>query len=683
GFPAVAVSGVDNWRNRNIVLPGDVQLTKDQRTGAIKARIPAGDSNVSVIQDTGVVAVGFHDLVDFLVQQKMEVILVYDTDAKDKPNVQRAAASLGYELRYRGIPIRNIRQLLLPAPKGKKVGLDDYLKKEGTKSFAGLLRICRAKRIAFPRHPNPKTFVGSRLQKSRLTRKETQDVALAILMELEGKGRRLRNKATQELFFFDDQTHTLMPIYIGSTRVMLHETSFGSYLYREFNISATDQRVVGWLATQIYGEEGVEDTETHKVLAKPSDMPNCIAYQLSDSHFIIITPRSEQPYIICENGEHGVLFEQGQVKAISPHDIEAEWSLAIDGDDTMFWEKTLSAFDFVTSEGSDQEKVHMLCALLFYLSPWLLRWKGLQLPVELLVGEPGSGKSSLYELRQIIISGFSRLSNMTNDIKDWYAGITSHGGIHVMDNIHFTGSAKDYQQRLSDEICRLITETKPHVELRKLYTTSDVLQLPVTTTFAFTAIEQPFFTEDLLQRAAVFEVQSIGSNHDADWIGNQLRAGRKRVGWVAHHLVTIHRFLHLAIVKKRWDNQYRAGHRLAHYEQALMLMAEVFGYKGAWIPDALDTQMMIKVGESDWTMSGIGEFILHWHLKNSERKFAMSDITKWADEHDTFHKNSTLTNSWKLSKYFRSHRAALQHSLGIHQDGTKANKQMYKLLEVA
>ena len=181
----------------------------------------------------------------------------------------------------------------------------------------------------------------------------------------------------------------------------------------------------------------------------------------------------------------------------------------------------------------------------------------------------------------------------------------------------------------------------------------------------------------------MFEVQSIGGDHDANWVGNKLHSGRKRVGWVAHHLVTIHRFLHLAITERRWDDRYKAGHRLAHYEQALMVMAEVFDLDPKWIPGALDKQMMLKVGESDWTMSGIGEFILHWRMQHSKMKFSMAEIVKWAEEHDTFSKNSTLTNAWKLAKYFRSHRAALQHSLGVFQDGTKANKQMYKLQEVA
>jgi len=250
------------------------------------------------------VATGFVQLIDYLVMNKMEAIIVFDTDKKGlKIQVQKAAASLGYELRYRGLNISSIRQLILPPSKtGDKIGLDDYIMRAGVPQLAARIRACRAKRIAFPRHPNPKTYVASKMQKGRMTRKETQDVSLSILMELETRGRRLVNTATRDMFWFDEQEHTLMDVHIGSTRIALHDTSFGAYLYREFNLSATDTRVVGWLASQFHGEPGAEDAETHRVFAKPADMTDCIAYQLSDSHFIIITPHADEPYIVCENG---------------------------------------------------------------------------------------------------------------------------------------------------------------------------------------------------------------------------------------------------------------------------------------------------------------------------------------------------------------------------------------------
>ncbi len=694
GFPCVALAGVESWHNRRILLPEDTQFKPIKSQGVIQAIIPRGDSNSILATETGVVAIGFVALMDYLVMHKMEAIIVFDSDKGGiKPQVQKAAAQLGYELRYRGLPISMIRQLILPASKtGEKIGLDDYIMRRGVNDMAAKIRACRAKRIAFPQHPNPKTFVASKMQKSRMTRKETQDVALSILMELETRGRRLRNTATKDMFWFDEQTHNLMNVHLASTRVQLHETGFGSYLYREFNLSATDTRVVGWLAAQFHGEPGAEDTVTHRVFAQPADMTDCIAFQLSDSHFIIITPNPDEPYIICENGQHGVLFQQEQVIPISHTAIEAEMEDWL-GRDEPLWTKVLESFNFSPpttmnpnqEPALDQERVLRECrnfaVLLYYMSPWLLRWKGIQLPVELTIGEAGSGKSSIYELRQTIITGAPRLSNMSNDIKDWYAGITSHGGLYVLDNVHFTGASKDYQQRLSDELCRLVTEPNPHIEMRKLYTNADVINLPVTTTFALTSIEQPFFTTDLIQRSAIFELQVIQSGHDANWVQHQLSHGKGRIGWVAHQLAVIHKFLKAA--RSKWDDHYRAGHRLKHYEQAMILMAEVIGMESDWIPAALKRQTAIKLTETDWTMGGLEAFTLSFTKEHEasrvQQRFNVKDITEWALEHDIYSKNGTLTNGWKLGKYMKGHRGLLLKTIKVFENGTSGNRQMYSI----
>lgn len=698
GMPCVGLGGVDNWRSRKIVLPENTELRTHKGQGVIYAQLPKGDTHDILRQESGVVAEGFAEIVDYMIQHSMTAIIVFDTDEGGvKMQVQRAAAQLGYELRYRGLPVSNVRQLILPpTTSGSKVGLDDYIRIKGVRELKQQIRMCRNKRVAFPQHPNPKMFVASRLQKGRMSRKETQDVALSVLMELETRGRRLRNISSQDMFFFDDKTHTLLDVHIGSQRIQLHDTSFGAYLYREFNLSAVDARVVGWLAAQFHGEPGIEDTITHRVIAKPKDIPNSIAYQLSDSHFIIITPDPDMPYMVCENGQHGVLFQQGQVKPIDHKRIEGAIEEYIHSD-RVLWAETLKGFNLNPSLGQHEggmspdapseeqllQEGRDLSTLLFYMSPWLLRWKGMQLPVEMTIGEPGSGKSSLYELRQTIVSGHPRLSNMTNDIKDWYAGITSQGGLHVLDNVHFTSAAKDYRQRLSDELCRLVTEPEPHVEMRKLYTNAEVISLPVTTTFALTAIEQPFLTTDLIQRSAIFELQAISSGHNANWVAEQVDRGPGRLGWVAHQLAVLHKFLFHAVHKQRWNPHYRAGHRLAHYEQGLILMAEVLGMDSDWISGALKRQTVSKVSEADWTLSGIGDFANDLRQQHGKAvggiKFAVKDMVEWAAQHDTQCKNTTMTNSWRLAKYVRSHKGALLKSYGIYENGKSANRQMYSL----
>lgn len=697
GFPAIAVTGVDSWRNRMLLLPEDTQFNQIAGKKTVQAKLPSGSDNSIQVMDTGPLAVGMKELIDYLVFHKMQAIIVYDTDnGVIKPAVQTAAAKLGYELRYRGLPISHIRQIMLPGRRDQKVGLDDYLMDPihgGVSNFASLVRECKAKRVAFPRHPNPKVFVSTKLQKSKMNRKEAQDVALAVLMEMEARGKRLRSEATNDLFYFDEVTHTLMEVFLGNIRIPLHETSFGAFLYREFNLGSNDRRVLEWLASQFTGEPTVFPAKTHRVLAKPVDLRDCIAYQTSDSDFVIITPDPEEPFIACKNGDYGILFEQGQVEPVDIRELEVRFYKHLDATPQMYWSNVLAGMNFrdptVFAENSElratADQTRLLAGLLFYMSPWLLRWRGTQLPVELVIGEAGSGKSTLYSVRQQVLVGRPKLRNMTNDIKDWYAGISKTGGLYVMDNVHFVGGAKDYRQRLSDEFCRLVTEPDPHVELRKLYTTNDIASIPVTCTFAVTSIEQPFFNVDLIQRAAIFEMDAIKKNHDADWANRMMSLAGGRIGWVAHHLEVLHKFLKMAITDRQWNPYYKATHRLANYEQCLTLMARVFGLPYDWIPHALEIHTSEQMSEADWTMQGIKDFVEEQRAKYPDKvarlRYTVQDIVTWAEMHDRHSKNGKLTNPYSLGRYLASHKESLSNTLGFYTAGKQANRQQYGILD--
>lgn len=688
GMPAVGLAGVDSWRNRIMVFAENTEL-KPRGKGWIQAKIPSGDSNDHVRMETGNLAEGMELVIDLAVKRNMHIIICFDTDKEGvKPAVQRAASQLGYELRFRGVPFDRIRQYILsPLRRGKKIALDDAVVVRGAAQVKQQIRNVINKPQAFPQHPNPVSHIAGKLQRGSLSRKDAQETALTILMELEARGKRLVNKETQEVFYFDQRSHTLMPAVLGDPRVPLHTTAFGSYLYRKFNLSASDTRIVQWLATQYHGESGIEHTTTQKILAFPNDMADCIAIQISDSHFVIVTPDPNRPYIICENGTHGVLFEQGQVENITHQQMErvlVEWEDA--PREKMLWKEVVSKFNFQMPESGSEinlEQTRLLAALLYYLSPWLLKWRNMQLPVELTIGEPGSGKSSMYELRQMILSGVPHLSNLTNDIKDWYAGITARGGLYVMDNVHFTGSSRDYRQRLSDELCRLVTEPRPHVELRKLYTTSDILSMPVRCTFALTALEMPFPNIDLIQRAAIFELSPIRTAHNANWVKEQLELANNRVGWLAHHIITIHRFLRAAIWEGRWDSEYRANNRLAHYEQGLMLMASVFGIDNEWIPDALSYKTDTKSAEADMVFNALEKWVEHLESlhegKLYEQRFGVSEVSEWASEQPQIQRVRGVTNSRSLAKYVKNHITELQKNLGIYPDGTHNNRAMYRI----
>jgi hypothetical protein len=145
----------------------------------------------------------------------------------------------------------------------------------------------------------------------------------------------------------------------------------------------------------------------------------------------------------------------------------------------------------------------------------------------------------------------------------------------------------------------------------------------------------------------------------------------------------MHRFLKQASAE--WDDNFRAGHRLANYEQALILMAKVLGMPHDWIPRALARQTAVTLTETDWTMAGIKEFVEHFKEEHQGRadveRFAIADIASWANAHETYCKNRQLINSWSLSKYVRTHKGTLQKNLGMQENGTKANKIMYSIMD--
>ena len=299
GILCASVAGVDSWRNRIILLPDTTEFEKSTNGKWIRAKLP----QLTEIADAefSTIAHGLQSLIDLVIDYKCNLVICYDTDEGIiKPQVQTAAAKLGYELRYRGLAIAQIRQLILPAiqedgeEETPKTGLDDYLMHDGPEDFEKLIVTLQKRRLAFPRHPSPRTFINTKLQKAKISRKEMQDLSMAMLMELEARGRRLVSSEQGKIFFFDDETHRLMHVDIDQSRGSpLHETRFGQFLYQEFNISGVDTKLIGWLASLYTGEPGMEACTTKKVLAKVEGMKDFIAMQLSDSDFVIITPDGE------------------------------------------------------------------------------------------------------------------------------------------------------------------------------------------------------------------------------------------------------------------------------------------------------------------------------------------------------------------------------------------------------
>lgn len=695
GFPAVALGGVDSWRSRTLLLPKDTELYSGKTTGKLRARLP---STGTVISETATLAQGLGDLIDLALQMQLTPIIIFDSDYEGtmKAEVQRAATMLAYEFRYLGLTSNKIKQIILPDLGSGKTGLDDLLT-TGPTGQAWLFERIREvyeDRSAFPKHPNTRGFLNVQLENQQ-SRKDCQQVSAVVLTELDTRGMRLREEATGEPFYYDGRTHRLMPaIILDKDGKVMHKSTFGTLLYQEFGLSGNDKKVLTWLASQYGGEEPITSVTPRKVVALITEKedpknPDGIAFQAGDSQYFAISPSELEPVRLVDNGTYGILFEQGQVE---PLDTERVLELFEEYNShqrmPVWWVDTIVDTNigkvFVDDDGGDipESGTHMrlYAALLFYISPFLSRWKGLQLPVEITIGEAGSGKSSLYNLRLSILTGRPSLRNLPTDIRDWYSSITNAGGMHVIDNVHFGN--KGLRQQMSDEICRLVTEPNPSIELRTLYTTSGQTKLPVSVTFAMTAIQMPFTNQDIMQRAAVFQTGSLGKPPDGDWVIRQLERHGGREAWVAHHLVFLHRFLKLA--EKKWSPDFQTDHRLSHLEQCMTLAAQVLGIPTGFLSQTMKQLQSSSIEEADWTASGLKAYVdeLRMHLtphQIEKFRFSSAEIASWSEGHPEFGENHILVNPRKLGRYLMSHRTAAQKMFGIVQKGVQSNKVIYGL----
>lgn len=687
GFPTVALGGVDSWRNRIITFPVSAEMQSTDKT--IRAKLPAGyEYNEDFLSP---LAIGLQDIIDIAVAKGKHIILLYDSDAKAVTtyNVQRAAAALAYELRFRGVPYNQIRQIRLPVDGTRKFALDDFIIEQGNEALQTLVTSCLAKRSAFPRHPNTRDFVNKRLQAPRLTRKEIQQISMSILCELDAGGLRLRSTQESRTYYFDQSTHKLLPATFASESFT--ENAFGHFLYSKFGIGSADDRLIQWLGTHFTGEDPVADVSPYRVFARlpytavTDTHHDEVIYQVTDGQYVRLTgdttsgTNGTPGLSVHNNGEANILFEAEQVAGLNIEKLLAEYKRQYDLPLNSWWMDVLSQVRL-----KDQNKQRALTALLFYTSPWLYRWRGTQLPLEMTLGEAGSGKSTLQSLRLNILTGTSKLRNAPQDMKDWTASVTSTGGLHIIDNLALPD--RNMRQRLSDEICRVITEADPSIEQRQYYTNAKLVQYPVRCVFGITAIRQPFLNSDVLARSVLIELDKgadlmTGGQliYDNTWENTQLQRFGGREAWAAHHLLVLHRFFQLA--KKKWNMKYQAKHRLINLEQNLCLMAEVFGMDPSWIPAYLQGSTNLAIVDVDWAFEGLKVFAEQRRYANNRQPFGAQEISNWAQGMDEYEKCEELTNSRRIGRYLLSHKALIAQVVGIIEVGTQNNRKVYNLAE--
>jgi hypothetical protein len=635
GIPTLGIGGVDSWRTRTFRVPvtsvirdNDALIVKVGEQGAREL-----DSQVAP------------ELLD-VVWHDRRVVIVYDSDAASNSDVQRAAFDLGLWLDTQGAEVGQF--YLSEGPKGEKRGLDDFLME--TENQAYLMDLLEDPHVnfPFPMPTNPKPWVQKELA-DRPTRDRQRRVARGSLSYLDAIGRRYKDTA-DNFYFFEDATKILHPFRLDNLG-QLRQSTFGSLLVNRLGMQTADQQVMSRLADLFTSQTPIQVVEPKRVLSSTKDT---IYYQLSDGRMAIVTAEDIE---FADNGTAGQLFLPETVKSVDEDSLRRAINKV-----PRFPSRWLDALQTVNLRAMGDlsiDHTRKLLATLFYLSPWLNRWRGMMCPLEIAVAEPNSGKTFLYNLRKGVLTGSPDLEGLQDDYRGWVTAISSAPAMWVCDNL---GSVRtDFWHRLNDELARLITDPHPTVELRKLYTTSSISRIPIHTTFAITSIKNPFTAPDILQRSLIFELEAIPvDRRNGNWYTSRMAA---RTEWLAEQLVVIQRFL--KAVQQEWDPNYISGYRLVNFEQALLRMGEVLGYSNDMIQivGQLPGVVARTVADYDPIVEALVMFVEEWGRPTAN----ISDIVDWVqgDSDRRYSNIKTLGNSILLGRYIKSHTYDIEQSTGM------------------
>lgn len=682
GIPAVAFGGVDSWRNRSLIAtPDQVSKVGD----AIRLKLPSGSDNVSE-DEMSQLARGMMEVIQQCIAEHLHIVICYDSDGINgtKMEVQRAAAVLAFELRAKGVPYKQIHQCVLPpsAQLQEKVALDDYIVVAGAKTLDERIKEVIEKGC-FPRHPMIEDYLAKQLR-GRLNRDGYKRVTVALLADLDARGKRLRAPIEGVSYYFDLDKHRLIKAeFTGQQRSIRADSDFGRMLFERYGITTADTSLASVFDTFFHGEEPIGDVKPHRVIGRPGPHEDCVRYQINDGQYVKVTADPDEPVEILDNGDEGFLFEAGKVAPITSEDLlealrsqRERYGFGTIGQREQlpcWWNEVLEE---VRLKEDPTNHSQIMTAMLFYMSPWLYKWRATQLPVELIIGEAGSGKSSLLEHRLNVLTGEADLKNAPTDIKDWIASVTNTGALHVTDNVHMVD--KNLKQRLSDEMCRIVTERDPHVEMRRLYSNNELYRVPVSAVFAITGIQQPFHQVDLLQRAVLVELDKTTEpgtkvEYDSDWVPRQMVRFGGRVHWIAHHLLVLHEFLRL--VQKEWNPKYQATYRLINVEQAFGMMCKVFGLEGDWVKEYLSDKADENISSGDWAIEGLLSFAMEWLNDFGRKPLTAVDISEWAKSDEDYSKCQQLNDPRRAGRYIATHKQQVAQMTGI-VELTKVNNRM-------
>lgn len=649
GLPTLAVGGVFSWRTHIHTLTRETVRVDDKPSTRVVHLDDRGEKTYrqEVAPELDPERIEWKD---------RDVFLIFDSDAETNEEVQRAAFELANWLDDRGANTRQIslagRLPTRDSGAASKVGLDDLLVADHSfgKSLAD--PEWRDNEAFRPLPSDPLEWVANQLNSGRTTRETQERVGKFAINWLDANGTRFMG-ADGTYYFFDNETRVLHDFRPGTNLATLRETSFGHLLVEQMGLDPTDASTLGRMIGRY--PLGAPIISPHRVLAQTPSNPDAIYYQLTDADVMRV---SADGLDLISNGDDDVLFYKDQVE---PMDLDAlstacdNWTLPAE----PLWLKAFSTLNIDPLGSLNREQSLQLLTLLPYLSPWLNRWRGLMMPLEIAVGEANSGKTFAYNLRKGILTGHTSLSGLPDDFKSWVASVGAAPALWVCDNLGNVRS--DYWHRLNDELARLITDPNPSIELRRLYTTADMFRVPVNAAFAITTIRNPFTAPDVLQRSLLYNLSAIPvGKRDPDWYNDRMDA---RIYWVAEHLNLLQLFL--AEARKSWKPNYKSGYRLVHFEQAALLMGRVLGWDLTKVVGGLAEVVSATVAQYDPVIEALALFVEEWQY--ARRRIKLREVVSWVemDVGERFVALRQFANEVVLGKYVQAHKYDIEQSLGI------------------
>lgn len=653
GLPTVAVSGVFSWRTHIHSFDREVVRVEDKASTKLVHLDDRGEKAYRSEVAPELESIEWAD---------REVFLIFDSDAETNSEVQRASFELANWLAEHGARPKQISMVGRVADSTlkkagldprTKLGLDDALTLDP--AFGNDLADpeWRDHEAFRPLPSDPLAWVAEQLNTGRTPRVTQERVSSFAIDWLDANGTRFMG-ADGTYYFFDNETRVLHDFSLEHGGVNnIRETSFGHLLMEQLSIDPADGATLGRLIGRY--PLGAPEITPHRVLAQSPDYPDTLYYQVSDADMIKV---DKDGLFFQSNGDDDVLFYKGSVE---PTDLD---DLAIACEDWKrrkepLWYTALNSLNIENMGELSHDETIRLLSCLFYISPWLNRWRGLMLPLEIAAAEPGSGKSFTYNLRMGVLTGRTSLSGLPNDYRDWVASIGAAPALWVCDNL---GNVKqDYWHRLNDELARLITDPKPTIELRQLYTTATTFRIPVNAAFAITTIRNPFTAPDVLQRALVYNLSAIPvGKRDPDWYTDRMA---KRVDWVAEHLNVLQLFF--KEVSKAWTPNFKSGYRLVHFEQTILIIGRVLGWDMSDIVAKLAGVVAATVAQYDPMIEAMVTFVEEW--EKPRRKVTLQDLVTWVemDPGERFTALRQFANEITLDKYVRAHKYDIEQSTGV------------------